>query len=494
MKKEKEKTNSEVLANEETKQKTSEKVLDIIFKVAVLVFVVITILFYVSIVSLDLLPTSYIVIFTIVEIILTGLLAVGLGKKHKTRKLNIVCLSLALIFAGIYIVVANYANATNSFLDSVFTDVQETEDYYVVVNIESSYEEIYDIEEEEVYIFQIEDEDVKSGLQDIVNISFVSAEALVDLGNNLLESNINVIFISSTQYDMLSEEIEDFEENTRIIYTITDEIETTETISSEDSEYTISEGVFNVYISGIDTSGSISKVSRSDANMIVTVNTNTHEILLTSIPRDYYVTLHSKGAKDKLTHSGIYGINETVTTVEDFLDVDINYYVRVNFTTVIELVDILGGIEVESDYAFSSGGYSFVKGTNYLDGDAALVFSRERHAFSSGDNQRIKNQQAVLEAIIEKVTNSTTILTNYTSILNSLEGCFQTNINQSDISDLVKEQLNSMASWTVTTNSLTGTGTYGTTYSMGSTRLYIMIPNDDSISEATEKINALLQK
>ena len=145
---------------------------------------------------------------------------------------------------------------------------------------------------------------------------------------------------------MLSEEIETFKDNTKIIYTVTHAVESAATVGSANSNYTINKGVFNVYISGIDTSGTISNVSRSDANIIATVNTNTHEILLTSIPRDYYVTLHSKGAKDKLTHSGIYGINETVTTVEDLLDIDINYYVRVNFTTVIKLVDTLGGIMI----------------------------------------------------------------------------------------------------------------------------------------------------
>src|SRR5699024_8933734 len=148
----------------------------------------------------------------------------------------------------------------------------------------------------------------------------------------------------------------------------------------------------------------------------------------------------------------IYGINETVTTVEDLLDIDINYYVRVNFSTVVELVDTLGGIEVYSDYDFTRGNYHFNQGYNYIYGDAALVFSRERQSFADGDNQRVKNQQHVIEAIMKKVLNSTTILTKYTSILNALEDNFQTNINQNEISDLVKNQLDNMSSWTIKTN------------------------------------------
>lgn len=224
----------------------------------------------------------------------------------------------------------------------------------------------------------------------------------------------------------------------------------------------------------------------------MSINTNTHEALLTSIPRDYYVTLHSYGAKDKLTHSGIYGVNETVKTAEDLLDTDINYYVRVNFTTVIKLVDKLGGIDVYSDYNFSRNGYNFKKGYNHINGDAALVFSRERYSFAGGDNQRVKNQQHVIEAVMKKVLNSTTLLTKYTDILDSLKGSFQTNIAQDDISSLVKDQINNMSSWTIKSNSLTGTGASSSTYSMGSTKLYVMVPNSTSVTSAKEKIDEVL--
>lgn len=473
-----------------TKNKSGGK-LGIVFKILTLIYVVITVIFYVSVLRLNLLPSNFVTIFTIAEIVFTLLIGIGLAKTHKTKKLNIFCLIIALLVSGVYLYVANYANATTEFLGSMFQEVQETEEYYVVVRNDSSYSEIGDIEGEEVYAFQVED-DVKTNVENEVEVTFETSNSLTELGSNLLNEEINVILVSSSQYSMLTEEVENFKDNTKIIYTANHTVERTAEVSSDNSNYTIDNGVFNVYISGIDTSGSISNVSRSDANILATVNTNTHEVLLTSIPRDYYVTLHSKGAKDKLTHSGIYGINETVTTVEDLLDTDINYYVRVNFTTVIELVDTLGGIEVYSDYDFSSMGYHFNKGYNTLNGEEALVFSRERYSFASGDNQRVKNQQAVIEAIIKKVLNSTTLLTRYTSILESLEGSFQTNIEQNDISNLVKDQLNNMSSWTIKTNALTGTGSYGPTYSMGSTRLYIMLPNESSVAEAKQEINDVL--
>lgn len=470
------------------KQSSTSNKLDIFFKLIAFAFVVITIIFYISVLKMDLLPGLYVTIFTIAEIVFTLAMVIGLAKKHRTYKLTILCFIIVLLLSGIYIYVTNYTLATSDFLGNVFQERAETEDYYVLVRKTSSYDSVDDIADETVYFFQIED-DVQSELESKVDVQFEAQNSLTQLGNNLLSEEIDVIFISSSQFAIISEEIENFESDTKIIYTATHEIEKIiGTAGDANSKYTVENGIFNVMISGIDTSGNIRNVGRSDANIVVTINTNTHEVLLTSIPRDYYVTLHGKQAKDKLTHSGIYGINETVTTVEDLLDIDINYYVRVNFSTVVELVDTLGGIEVYSDYDFTRGNYHFNKGYNYIYGDAALVFSRERQSFAAGDNQRVKNQQHVIEAIMKKVLNSTTILTKYTSILNALEDNFQTNINQNEISDLVKNQLDNMSSWTIKTNALTGTGASRTTYSLGSSYAYVMIPDSDSVDEAKQEI------
>lgn len=470
------------------KQSSTSNKLDIFFKLIAFAFVVITIIFYISVLKMDLLPGLYVTIFTIAEIVFTLAMVIGLAKKHRTYKLTILCFIIVLLLSGIYIYVTNYTLATSDFLGNVFQERAETEDYYVLVRKTSSYDSVDDIADETVYFFQIED-DVQSELESKVDVQFEAQNSLTQLGNNLLSEEIDVIFISSSQFAIISEEIENFESDTKIIYTATHEIEKIiGTAGDANSKYTVENGIFNVMISGIDTSGNIRNVGRSDANIVVTINTNTHEVLLTSIPRDYYVTLHGKQAKDKLTHSGIYGINETVTTIEDLLDIDINYYVRVNFSTVVELVDTLGGIEVYSDYDFTRGNYHFNKGYNYIYGDAALVFSRERQSFAAGDNQRVKNQQHVIEAIMKKVLNSTTILTKYTSILNALEDNFQTNINQNEISDLVKNQLDNMSSWTIKTNALTGTGASRTTYSLGSSYAYVMIPDSDSVDEAKQEI------
>ena len=218
--------------------------------------------------------------------------------------------------------------------------------------------------------------------------------------------------------------------------------------------------------------------------------------MLTSIPRDTYVTLHSYGAKDKLTHSGIYGIDETVKTVEDWLGIDINYYLRVNFTTLEDVVNVIGGIDVNSEYSFTSsvGNYSFVKGVNHLNGEAALCFARERYAFASGDFQRVKNQQLVIEGIINKLMSNKSLLVKYPQLLGAVKDKVKTNMSDKEISALVKMQLDDMSGWDIQMQSITGTGAMRVTYSGGSGNLSVIIPDDSSVSSAVTKIKQMSLK
>ena len=465
--------------------------LKIVFLVIAVIFIIVTIGIYSAVVKTNMIPAKYIIIFTIFEVILTLALVLGLIKKHKTLKLNIICLIIMLIISVGYTFATHYIDITMKFLGNFFTEISEVEQYYIIVHKDSAYNNIEDIKNKEIYSFQLET-DIEEKLKGKINATINTSDNLIALGESLLNKEIDIIVVSASQYNILIEENKDFKDNTKIILTETHQIQTQATIEDSNTKYNIENGIFNIYVSGIDTYGNINNVSRSDANIIITINTNTHKILLTSIPRDYYVTLHSKKAKDKLTHSGIYGITETVTTVEDLLGIDINYYIRVNFTTLIKLIDILGGVDVYSDYSFTSNGYSYQKGYNHLNGSSALIFSRERHSFATGDNQRIKNQQKVIEAVINKTLNSTTILTKYTSLLNSLSGSFNTNIKQNEISNIVKKQLESMPKWEIKNISLSGTGATSTTYSTGSQLLYVMIPNQKSVDEAKNAIESII--
>ncbi|MEG0511079.1 MAG: LCP family protein [Clostridia bacterium] len=492
----KKESNQDDYVKKESKKSVKDK-RSIVFRIICAVYIILTVLFFGYIISINMLPTTYLVILAAVILIITGGLSFGIVKKQNKMVINIICSVIACIILAIYGGAYYYLDHTFKFIDTMSNVSEQVEEYYVIANSNSNLKAITDIKKENLYMFATQEDisDVKNDLKTKSEVTFKEEDNLDTLSTKLLKGKIDLILLSSSQYSMIVDEKENFVKDTKIIYTAVHKIKTViepETNKEEKSNQKIEDGVFNVYISGIDTSGSINNVSRSDANIIATINTKTHEVLLTSIPRDYYVTLHSKQAKDKLTHSGIYGINETLSTIEDLLEIDINYYVRVNFTTLIKVVDAIGGIDVNSDMAFSTVGYNFTSGNNHLNGNKALAFSRERHAFADGDRQRGKNQQKVIAAIIDKLTSSTTILTKYSNILSSLSSSFQTNIAQKDISALVKGQLDNMTSWTITNVSLDGAGSKATTYSAGSQKLYVMIPDQATVNDAKTKINTLL--
>ena len=249
---------------------------------------------------------------------------------------------------------------------------------------------------------------------------------------------------------------------------------------------------FNIYISGMDTTGKITEEARSDVNMIITVNPKTHKVLMTSIPRDYLVELQN-GEKDKLTHTGLMGIDETTSDVEDLLGIKINYYVKVNYNTLKDLVNSIGGITINSDKAFISyiGKYRFVEGENQLDGAKALASARERHAYSDGDNHRVRNQQEVLKAIVKKLTGSTTLLTRYNKILKYLAPTMEMNLTRAEVKALVKFQLGKNPKWKFESNSLEGFDAFSTVYSAGNQQLYVMKPDEESIKKARQKIKEI---
>lgn len=242
---------------------------------------------------------------------------------------------------------------------------------------------------------------------------------------------------------------------------------------------------FVLYISGRDAGGSL-----SDVNQLAVVNPRIHRILLINTPRDYYVPLAGKtGLSDKLTHAGTYGMDTSIETLENLYDVDINYYVQINFDSLVGLVDRLGGIDVDSAYAFDE----FTVGMNHLTGAQALRFARNRAAFSGGDRVRGENQQRVITAIIRKLSNPSTVV-NYTSILGAMEGSFITNFGSDNIAKFAKNQISSNPNWSVQTYAVDGAGAMVYTYSYPRQRLYVMLPNQDTVNTAKQKIADILSE
>jgi len=248
-----------------------------------------------------------------------------------------------------------------------------------------------------------------------------------------------------------------------------------------------------LYISGIDTSGSVATRSRSDVNILMVVNPDTGKILLVNTPRDYYVQLRgTTGLKDKLTHAGVYGIDVSVGTLEDLYGINIQYYLRLNFSSFVTVIDALGGVDVDSVYNFSADGYTFHVGTNHLSGAAALAFARDRHDFAAGDRVRGENQQRVIEAIIHKLSDPT-VLIHYNAILSAIQSSIQTSMPTSTIFAMAQHQLSTGQSWTVTSISVNGSDGSEYTYSYPGQKLYVMIPDQSTVDAAKTQIQATLK-
>lgn len=306
----------------------------------------------------------------------------------------------------------------------------------------------------------------------------------VSLAQGLLDGQCGAILMNEAFVDVISETegYESFGEQIRKI----DSYSWKSVIENSAAEY-VQDGVFTVFISGIDVAGEISKKSRSDVNILAVVNTNTHQVQLVSTPRDYYVPLSiSNGVKDKLTHAGIYGVDVSRDTLGMLYDTQIDYYFRINFSGFQQIIDALNGINVHSDYEFDAGGYHFGAGLNKLNGEQALVFARERHAFPDGDRQRGKNQMAVVSGVIAKM-QSPAILQNFSQLLDGVQGSFESDMPYDLLSALVKDQLSGGGSWNVSSYSVDGTGTSATTYSMNQS-LYVMEPDVSTVEHAKELI------
>ena len=250
-------------------------------------------------------------------------------------------------------------------------------------------------------------------------------------------------------------------------------------------------GVFQMYISGIDRFGSVNSRSRSDVNIIATVNTNTREILLVTTPRDYYVPLPiSNGIPDKLTHAGIYGIDCSMGTLEMLYDIDIDYFFRVNFTGFSKIIDAIGGVDVYSNKTYSlSGKYFFKEGYNHVDGETALVFARTRRLY--GDSYRANNQMEVIKAVISKLSTSSVLLENYVPLMESIGDSFQCSMPYETIAALVRNQLDTMESWHVTTYAVKGTGTKRVPFS-SSVNSFVYIPDMNTVETAKQKMLAVI--
>lgn len=322
-----------------------------------------------------------------------------------------------------------------------------------------------------------------------LSLTPTKTDSYLDAYQKMLAGESQAMVLNGVFADILSAEDPDFDTKVKKIYsfTLTKKVETAVNQPTGD--------VLNIYISGIDTYGPISTVSRSDVNIIMTINQATKQVLLTTTPRDSYVAIADGGQnqKDKLTHAGVYGVEASMHTLENLYDIDIHYYARVNFTSFLKLIDLVGGVDVVNDQAFTTGSQEFPVGTIHLDSEKALMFVRERYSLQGGDNDRGKNQEKVIAALIQKLSRPEN-LTNYQSIINNLQDSIQTNMSLETMMKLVNTQMESSGSYTVQSQALQGTGSTGllSSYAMPGYQLYMMEVNPDSLNQMKAAMQAVM--
>ena len=461
------------------KKKLSKLFLIINYLLSIVVLLMVSIL--------NILPFKYLIVAFILVIVFNLIISICLLKKKKIGYL------LSIVFIIISSFVIYYLSTTYNFLSYFNKDNYKTETFLVLALKDSDYSKLDDLDGLDIGYVKNEITSINKALDkinkkiDIENIEYDNYHLVFD---DMIDKKLTSGLIEESNYNMILEENPNYED----LFKIIDKIKIITKIDNRDGNVNVTEDTFNILISGIDTAGDISNVGRSDVNIVLTINPKTKQILMTSIPRDYYVQLYNTtGYKDKLTHAGIYGIDMSINTIEELLDININYYFRVNFTTLENIIDAIGGVDVYSEYSFVSyiGSYQFYKGYNHMNGNQALGFARERKTLPEGDISRAKNQQAVIDGIIRKLTSFSSI-TKYSNVINSLKDTFQTNMTDNDITSLIKMQLNDNASWNITSNVLSGTGASEYTYSYKGQKLYVMIPDDSSVNDAIDLINQVV--
>lgn len=481
------------------KEKNCNKV-KIVSIIIWVLFVAISLYLICNVIRTDMIPTKYLTIGIIVISILMVLILMTIGLKKKGMIVFIV-LDILMILASFFeIYVGTKLNTLTDFLNNQLEAKYVTNVYNVVVNIDSDYNSLDDIANKDIYYLKEDnDEKVINNInKNIKNAKIINVADILDVFKNLQKDKKYISIMNSGNYDAIISNDEEIEKSVKIIGSF----EIKEEVKAESNNIDVTKEPFVIFINGIDTrSGKLPARSLSDVNIIMAINPKTKHILMIHVPRDYYVEVSGKnGAKDKLTHTGsIGGVDLTMRTLEDLLEIDMKYYVRTNFNAVINLVDAIGGIDVYSDVDYSFHSYNLPAlvinpGYNHLNGNEALAFAKERHAYKEGDRHRGENQEQVIKCVINKMTSSKTMLTNFDNIFESLKGTFETNFALENISALVKMQISEMPKWTIENCNVTGTGSEEYTYSYPSQKLYVMKPDMTSVKNAINKLNEVLEE
>lgn len=440
----------------------------------------------------NILAFRYLNVMTAAVVILVALASLLLIIYRKAEKFTIFFLTLAILMSSVsffalqqFVGFTSHINSTSNYSEySMSVVVLKDSDVHNVTQLDSV-----------TGPTDTDNDNIQKLIADIKTsqskeLTVEQSTSYLAAYKSLVSGEAKAIVLNSVFENIIESEYPDYASKIRKIYTknITKEVAAPK-VSKNKS--------FNVYVSGIDTYGPISSVSRSDVNILMTVNQDSKKILLTTTPRDSYVPIADGGnnQKDKLTHAGIYGVDSSIHTLENLYGVDINYYVRLNFTSFLKLIDLLGGVDVYNDQEFTAhtNGKFYPVGNVHLDSEQALGFVRERYSLADGDRDRGRNQQKVIVAIIQKLT-STEALKNYSDIIQGLQDSLQTNMPIETMIDLINTQLESGGSYKVNSQDLKGTGRMGLpSYAMPDSNLYMMEIDDSSLATAKSAIQDVME-
>ena len=462
-----------------------------------------SVLLMVSLITMNILTGRWIALVGGILTILAILSAIKLlFQKHASVAAKVACGLISVIAIVLSVFALRYTDAFNGFLNKITKRKPETKEYSVVVMEKSGIENLDGLAGKHVGFLKTDEKAGNAQNYLLEKVKFESdfyddADTLI---KTLTGDIVDSIVLETDRMEILKEEAEESVKTMRVIYNFEIEVDKE---NEEISEKQVTKDPFVLYISGSDSRNGLKARARSDVNILAVVNPAKRKMLLVSIPRDTYVQLHNTtGIKDKLTHAGVYGINMSRDTIEDFLGVNIDYTAKVSFDTVIKVVDELGGIEIDSDQELNLKAWDtphpdkvchYAVGKQKVDGDCALRFARERKSYKTGDRHRGENQMQVISAIVAKLSGSKDYMLRLPEILNIAADSFETTFTRDDISSFIRMQLNDGKSWEVESISVDGTGSMQGTYSMGANRpLYVMIPNQDSVNNAAAKIREYL--
>ena len=456
-----------------------------------------------QVIRLNVLPSKFLFPLTIGVVVLDAIFILLLIYFSKNVVSKIVCILLTLFICVATCMGGYYISKTQNVLSNITNVAKHAKNTVsVIVKESSSIKNKSQLNDVSVGSLRLNEQGSKKVLKELSGEGIVLNQTEYDSMTALLEAFYNgevdsIIINESSRSQILDmEAYSNFDSNTRVVY------QTSYKVKNNDSATSVSDITskpFNVLISGSDTRGGFDENGRSDVIMIATVNPKTHTILLTSVPRDFYVTTACdagdgcmQGALDKITHTGIHGTNTTKRTVEQLLGIEINYTFKVGFDTVTELVDVLGGVDVyvEPGYATTTSEFSVHEGVNHLNAQQALAFARERYSYTEGDRQRTKNQQQVLMGIVKEATKPS-VITNYAAIMDTMANTFSTTMSNEEITDLIKYQLSNNPTWKMEQYMVDGTGDTLMCAELGDAAS-VMVPDQSTVKMAKDKINAVL--